>query len=534
MEIIKLNQLGYRPGDPKKVVIPESFSAFKIIRTGDNTVLFCGNAGEPSFCAASHETVRIADFSAFTQPGEYRLVPDTSLQGSEIPEQIPETSPQTADAVRSFPFIINDNPYKGLRKAILDFFHYQKCGIDLDIGLWSHSACHTTPAFIIDTDGNKTGNIKDVSGGWHDAGDYGRYVAPAAQTAAQLLLAYELSPAPDNDVLDVTWFEIEWMLKMQDESSGGVYHKVSCNNFNALNQMPDEEFGELLLCPVSAAATADFAAVTAMASRFYPEKKDMLLNAAIHAWQWCIKNPEAPGFKNPPGINTGEYGDYSSKDERFWAACELFCVTGDESYHNYIKSAELSTGLGWSRMGTFGLTAYLLHADDKADEDLILRMKNELFGAAAEILEKCKADPYGISLGTVYRWGSNLNIGNNAMTLLLAEHFFGDKEYRKAAMEHVNYLLGKNALNQCYISGFGSNPMKNPHHRPSVAAGIAVPGMVSGGPNGNTKADVVLNNHCAGFPPMKCYIDHAGSYSSNEIAIYWNSPVYFVLSYLGL
>ena len=79
---------------------------------------------------------------------------------------------------------------------------------------------------------------KDVSGGWHDAGDYGRYVVPGAKAVQDLLLTYEDSeyaakddaigiPESGNgvpDVLDEVRYELDWMLKMQDETSGGVYH----------------------------------------------------------------------------------------------------------------------------------------------------------------------------------------------------------------------------------------------------------------------------------------------------------------------
>ena len=34
----------------------------------------------------------------------------------------------------------------------------------------------------------------DMTGGWHDAGDFGRYISPAAVAVGHLLYAYELSP----------------------------------------------------------------------------------------------------------------------------------------------------------------------------------------------------------------------------------------------------------------------------------------------------------------------------------------------------
>ena len=506
---IHVNQLGYRPNDIKKAIAPQSETTFYIMRTGDKAIVYEGMTSEPVSDAASMDTVRIADFSLFKEKGEYTL---HTAEGS------------------SYPFVISDNPYTDLRIALLDMLNYQKCGIDLDCGLWSHPACHNTFATVYGTT-----EKKDVSGGWHDAGDYGRYIVPAAMTVADLLLAHELSPNPDPELFEIVWFELEWMLKMQDAVTGGVYHKVGCKQFNALDEMPQNEHNELILSPISPTATADFAASMALASRFYPAKNKILLDAAKRAWEWCTANPDAPNFKNPPDIRTGEYGDRDNKDELFWAACELFVATGDEIYHDAIKSGEVYTGLGWADMGTYGLSAYLLHADDKADTALLMKMKDKLLSICKEIMNQYSNDPYGVSLGTRYAWGSNLTVGNNAMTLLLGSRFAEDRAaYTEAALEHIHYLLGRNPLSQSYITGFGPTAPQHPHHRPSVALGSAVPGMVVGGPNMYIQQDPALRSNCAGRPPAKCYIDHKDSYASNEVTIYWNSTVYFVAAVLGL
>jgi endoglucanase len=302
--------------------------------------------------------------------------------------------------------------------------------------------------------------------------------------------------------------------------------------------MPHDEHEELFLSPISATATADFAATLALASRFYPEHKEKLLVAAKYAWDWCCANPEAGGFTNPPDIRTGGYGDESnnSDDERFWAACELFAATKDDKYHDYIKMSELFSGLGWGDMGAYGLIAYLMHTGEKADDVLMQQMKDKLLHECSVIMDKHKNDAYGVSLGEVYRWGSNMIVANNAMMLLIGSRFIPDGSvYTQAALEHLHYLLGRNALSQSYITGFCPTGPKNPHHRPSVAKGSAVPGMVVGGPcMHDIKRDIPLSTQCKGFPPAKRYIDHIESFASNEITIYWNSPVYFVMAVLGL
>jgi endoglucanase len=504
---IHVNQLGYTTKAIKKAVVPQGVERFEVVRAADGVVIFEGAAGEEIFDAPSDEVVRVADFSAVDESGEYIV-----RSGGE----------------ESFPFPINDNPYAHLRGALLDFFHYQKCGVDLECGEWSHPACHTSLATVWGSD-----EKKEVSGGWHDAGDYGRYVVPAGMTVAGLLLAYEMAENPDPTLPDIVWFEIEWLLKMQCERTGGVYHKVTCERFNPLNEMPHLEENELYLSPISATATADFAATMALAARFYPSQKTTLLNAANRAWGWLEANPNAPNFTNPEGIRTGEYGDKQAADEIFWAACELFAATGDEKFHDHIKANGFHVGLGWADMRTYGLISYLSHAK-RTCPNTLQAMKHQLSSAFHKII---KTSPYGVDLGATYRWGSNLDVANDGITLLLATRFLDlsphEKEAAKsAAFEHFHYLLGKNPLSQSYVSGFGANPMKYPHHRPSVAIGKTVPGMVAGGPCNTTTRDATLQDACEGSPPAKFYTDQYGSFASNEVTIYWNSAVYWLLALL--
>ena len=89
----------------------------------------------------------------------------------------------------------------------------------------------------------------------------------------------------------------------------------------------------------STCATADLAAVAAIAARVYAPfdanfgKQN--LEAARKAWLWTEKFPNVT-FKNPQRINTGEYGDDSCSDERLWAAAELWRTTGEKSYGDYV------------------------------------------------------------------------------------------------------------------------------------------------------------------------------------------------------
>jgi endoglucanase len=121
-------------------------------------------------------------------------------------------------------------------------------------------------------------------------------------------------------------------------------------------------------------------------------------------------------------------------------------------------------------------------------------------------------------------WGSNMEVANHGMVLCLAHRLTGEERFLLAAQKQLHYLLGVNPVSYCYVSGFGAQPMSHPHHRPSVAQGIAQPGMLSGGPCSGL-ADACAKERLEGQPAGKCFVDDHASYSTNEICIYWNSPL---------
>ena len=408
----------------------------------------------------------------------------------------------------------------------------QRCGCDIEDEKFGHKACHTEKATIYGT----TDTI-DVSGGWHDAGDYGRYTVAAAKAVADLLYAYDANPElftddlgiPESgnnvpDILDEVRYELEWMLKMQ-AADGGVYHKVSCATFPGFI-MPEKETGELIVTPVSSTATADFVASMAMAYEFYQGVDEAFakkcLAAAEKSWAYLEANPDF-NFKNPKDISTGDYGDKTDKDERYWAACQMYRATGDGKYLSGVS--DVKTGLDWSTVGDYGNIAL---TTIKVPEGQLVN-RNALAEAAQASLEKTaasaektvNASPYGSPV-TAYNWGSNMTIANAGIIL-------GLEGKTDAANEVLNYLLGKNPLGACFVTGFGTVSPTAPHHRPSMAKGSAQPGMLVGGVNSNLE-DSAAKAYCKTNPPAKCWVDKEESYSTNEITIYWNSPLVYLLA----
>ena len=133
-----------------------------------------------------------------------------------------------------------------------------------------------------------------------------------------------------------------------------------------------------------------------------------------------------------------------------------------------------------------------------------------------------------------YVWGSILPILSNAAALLLSHRLTGEEEMLLAGMDQWHYALGMNALDKCFVTGFGARPVRFPHHRPSAADDVEepVPGFISGGPNQCFPYDST-RERLGDTPPAKYYLDETPSADTNEIAVYWNSIAILVAAYLN-
>ncbi|MGG3454979.1 glycoside hydrolase family 9 protein [Paenibacillus rhizolycopersici] len=533
---ISVNQLGYPAEAAKSFVYAGSGGEFEMIDTVSGEVVYRSTTGPAQQDEASGTTVCRGDFGELRTSGTYRV----SLNGES-----------------SAAFVIAGNPYADLQQGLLKAFYYLRCGMELEesiAGPWKHHACHTSEGIVYDDPSLRL----DSRGGWHDAGDYGKYTGPGAKAVTDLLLAYEGNPKafqrpiplPESDdrtpdVLHECRYELEWLFKMQDPRSGGAFHKLTTKQFPPLDIMPEDDRDDLYFLPVSATATASLAGVMAMAARVYRPFDEAFatrcLQTAERAWAWLDQtppHPDGPGFKNPADVGTGEYGDASDLDERYWAAAELFRTTGEGKYHEAFRGlAALPFAkyeLGWTNMSGYGTIAYLFGAEAGADTDPALRtaLQDGLLAEAKRLADRCAEDGYLTSLRPEdYIWGSNMVLMNNAMLLLIANRLGGEERYRGLALEHIHYLLGRNVLDLSYVSGFGDRSVNHLHYRPSVADDVeaSVPGLVSGGPNRNLNDDY-MQEHLQGLPPAQCFVDHELSYAGNEVTIYWNSPAVFAVS----
>ncbi len=554
---IRLNQVGMYPNQEKTAIIEGTAKSVTIkdATTGKKAAVkprVLRTATSPW----SKKLRTVIDFSTLTKPGTY-----TISSGSE-----------TAT------FTIGDNALRDVTAATLKAFYLIRSGMPIEqryAGDYARPCGHPDTEVLIHPSaaslGRPAGSKISSPGGWYDAGDYNKYIVNSAFSIGIVLCSYEQNrgyydglsvniPESKNqtaDVLDEMMYNLRWMLTMQDPYDGGVYHKLTTPNFEGF-VMPTDCKQQRYVVQKSTTATLDFAAVMAQAARIfkgnkdYPTFADEAARAAIAAYGWAERNPRVLYQQRrltDPAVSTGEYGDFNVTDEWYWAATELYLLTGDQQFADVIAKNQPKrfSAPTWGNVAALG-TYDLLMQDKSLPSPLGERLRvGELcsgMGPGVRLLSYCdsliattKASSFQTPCGNSPRdfgWGCLAEtFGANGLTLCIANRLTGDAKYLAAAQQNADYVLGRNATGYCYITGFGTKSPMHPHHRISEADGIDAPfpGLVAGGPNPGQQ-DIAEVKTYPSKQPDESYIDVMQSYASNEIAINWNASILALLGWI--
>lgn len=514
---IHINSIGFLPNHEKSATISKACAAFNVTDT-KGTIVFSGKTTGPYFQEDTNQNVWKAHFSEFNKPGDYIL----KVEG----------------VGESVPFKIAEDVYNFAAKTSMRAFYLWRCGMavegDFNNNHYHQGACHLNDGFE-DYIGNPNSN-RDGTGGWHDAGDYGKYTVNAGVTLGVLFMAWDhFKPKietlnleiPDTasglpDFLKELKWETDWILKMQyPDGSGKVSHKLTRINF-APFIMADTDDEKRYFTEWSSAATADFVAIMAMASRYFKPYDvtyaQKCLDAAWVSYKFLQENPEEKRFVQGD-FKTGGYQTRDT-DDRLWAAAELWATTGDKScLIDFEKRAaalnfKIEDNWDWGNVSNLGMYTYALSKRDGKSVNIESAIKANIVKNASNLVETANNDVYSRALGGRYYWGCNGTVARQTVNLQVANLIAPKEQYTATALGIIDHIFGNNFYNQSYVTGLGINPPMHPHDRRSGADGIEAPwpGYLVGG--GHTATD---------------WVDEEASYSHNEIAINWQAALVYAL-----
>lgn len=569
---VSVNQMGYFNAGVKIGILAaegEAPVAWSLVdaQTGSEVANGTTSAGVKD--ATSGDTVRSADFTSVTANGTYKLV---------------------INGIESVPFKIGEDIYGTLKKDAVMYFYRNRSGIELKAEYageqWARPAGHLTDNAVTcfkgtDADGKTWDGCDytlDGSGGWYDAGDYGKYVVNGGIATWTLLNFYERYPQyfldgslsiPENgngvsDLLDEARWELEFLLRMQIPEgkplAGMAFHKLHDRVWSGVPaKLPTEydnnsdfskgKTGRYVYEPTTA-ATLNLAAVAAQAARIWKEIDPAFaaraLKASQAAWAAAQANPKLLGGR-VPGEGGGDYGDNTVDDEFYWAAAELYATTNEQTYLDFVKKSKYfksfpgmtggEASMDWgsvAALGSISLTT-VYQGLEQADVEAL---QGQIVKAADRYLSVIGKEGYQVPITEDgYVWGSNSLVLNNGIVLALAHDFTGEQKYLDGVIKSMDYIVGRNALNKSFVSGYGANPLEHPHHRfwgnqPSQGFPPPPPGALAGGPNKQIQDPEAEKAKLADLPTAKRYLDVIGSYATNEVAINWNAPLVWVTGYL--
>ncbi|WP_114751487.1 glycoside hydrolase family 9 protein [Pleomorphovibrio marinus] len=545
-EKLRLNQIGFYPNSSKVAVIlsedPEDKN-FYVLDAESNEVVHEGDLKEAEKKTLSEKVSWIADFSGFEVAGKYKLgVPGI---GS------------------SYAFTIEENVHADLAKASLRAFYYQRMSTELlpeHAGKWARPSAHPDDQVMVHPSAaspkRPEGTVISAPYGWYDAGDYNKYIVNSGITMGTLMslfedfgnfaggLDLEIPESGDSnpDILDEIYWNLKWMLEMQDPEDGGVYHKLTTASFEG-RVMPHEATSQRYVVAKSTGAALNFAAVMAQAYRVFSTYDQALsercLEASKDAWRWAKKNPNILYRQNEmnqrfdPDVTTGAYGDSSVEDEFVWAASELWVSTQDESYLEDVSTEVSSFSLpNWNTVNWLGY--YTLFRHERAGNRIPLEnfdaVKALFMETMDDYIKSAQESAYHVVMGQDVKdfvWGSNSVAANQGIALIQAYLLSERDEYVQYALHNLDYILGRNATGFSYVTGHGSKTPMDPHHRPSGAEPDKepIPGLIVGGPNPGQQDDCEYESEV----PDESFVDDYCSYASNEIAINWSAPFAYLV-----
>ncbi len=482
---VRVNQLGYKPSDPKLAIAFGSESlgtTFKIIEAKTNQNVFNGKArpingqwGQFTFHAE-------LDFSSLSTPGRYLV---------------------RVDGGDSMQFDIREDSYNELPDQLLEFMRQQRCGYNP----WLDAVCHSF-------DGRTAygplppGTYLDAKGGWHDAGDLLKYLLTSSNATAQLLLAHQLTPISDRhfrdtfnwlgqkqhdhipDVLDEARWGLEWMLKLHP-APDQLYHQVADDRDHKGWRLPQNETVDYGWGPGSfrvvyfadgkpqglrefksqSTGVANLAGryAAAMALGYQIWKDDPPMRSFALQILKAGKEVYALG-KAKEGVQQGNsysapyrYEETTWADDMEWGAAELFRATHERQYLSdalrYAQLAGSESWMGREQAGHYQFYPFMNVGHFRLYDLAPAATRKILAGYYRDGLDRAlqaaKANPY--DAGVPFIWCSNNLMVALATQAALYERMTGDRTYHQFLQKQVDWLLGRNPWGVSMFTGIPEN-----------------------------------------------------------------------------
>jgi len=214
----QVNQLGFPPGAAKWAAVSStSADTFTVRDEVSGREVLTGKLGPAARWTPAESAVRLADLSALTRPGTYRLHVD--------------------GAPDSPPFAVAVDPYAALAAGALRADYFNRAGIALErryAGPHARPAGHPDTRVLVHASAASAsrpeGSVISSPGGWYDAGDYNKYVV----NSDRALIERRIRSLSGELLAD--WLASPWRLSMREEDFRWGSNSIALNRALVLIQ----------------------------------------------------------------------------------------------------------------------------------------------------------------------------------------------------------------------------------------------------------------------------------------------------------
>lgn len=520
---IRFNQLGYNTGDLKTAVVLSENNL-----EGKSISVINSKSGKKIYSEAFSKNLGSYGKFPFTYSIDFSVIKERGEYYFQYARQ------------KTFVFKISDDVFNGLADSLLQFFKVQRCGYT---DPYLHNVCHISDATSLNEGSRTIARNIDVTGGWHDAGDYVKFLNTTSFATYMLLFSYDFDPVKfgfDNnkngipDILEEAKIGLDWMLRCYYDNNKLVTQVQDLRDHDVGWRMPEEDqlgYDRPAFVGIGKNLIGIYSATMALASRIwkeklrYPDFSNQCISAAENIYS--IRNKVV----DVDSSGSGQYLDKSYEGKLALGAAELYITTLKSSYLNdastYADSANSDFWWSWGNINSlahYRIAKYIPRFAVYIKNNLELfnkNMYNNLFGK-----------------GTDISWGTNVTLLGISLQNILYKKLTMDNKYDSVATIQRDFILGRNSWGVSFISNAGKNFTKNFHHQIADKKG-RLPGGFAAGP---AKKEFVDKYNLSFSKPDKYaifqtnddyYRDDKVDYITNEPTITGNATAIFVFGNLS-
>lgn len=520
---VRLNQAGFMPLESKTAIILSDVNldlkSYDIIDSNNKVILKAQlNKADSSY--GNFKYVYFADFSEIIDEGNYKF----RIEGRNI-ENI----------------LISSRSYNNIAETLMKFFRMQRCGYT---NSEYHGVCHNSDVTTTVESGKVSSKKYDVTGGWHDAADYIKFLNTTAYSAYMLLFSYEFAPEKFSfdtnrnnvpDILEEARIGLDWLLRAQIEPGKFITQVQDLRDHEVGWRMPEDDplqFDRPGFIGTGKNIIGVYSAALAIGSRIWKEKfndseySEKLLSSALSAYN-VHRN-----VNDIDSSGTGNYIDNKYHGKLALGASELYLTTNNFRFLSDAKkyAENAKTDFWWSWGNISPLAFYRLANYDLNYKD-ILKNNLEFYN------NNSNAKIFGE--GVSHFWGSNNTLAGIYLVNILWNKLSNDGSYNLMADKQKDYLLGRNPFGISFINGIGKKFSQKFHHQVAYFKGGDLPGGFAAGPVKkeiieNSNIEFATSDNFIKFQTEEAYYrDDIQDYITNEPTITANATAIFIFGYLS-